>query len=472
MNGGRNAHTRRGIIRAGSSIVAGITAVRSFPTVTATRGELSAESFRLNGSLSEVATTNTHFVVGSDTGYVNGYGIKSGTEPWTQTSINGGVVTSGLSSSDGRVFVATDRGELYGLDGETGAVEWSQRLTGNPRGVRATPDAVLAFDGDTGAVTRLSEDGSRVWVQSPPEETEFGYSPTTDPRNYLQRPLLTDTGAVVVTDQERVYAYSYADGSRLFEKRPVSRVNNIGFVNAVDDEGYVYVPTSEGLAKMNARTGTVERIWTEYQEWGYATYAGYSSEVFVLIDDRLSRIDRDTGDRLWGVPVTFDRTVGSYTDELLTITEGDESDGGNLFSSIDPATGGANIERTLNGSNVDGYTAPVRGKNAYAFSGNVASGSDYLWLLRPSSGDAAETADAGGPGTPSGQATVRGQQETGDRHGITGSTGGGDGITGSTDGRENGDDGVGFRSTLLTGIGVLVAAVLSIYAVLRRNQQT
>lgn len=172
------------------------------------------------------------------------FSTHAGELRWTFAT--GGTVNSSPAlGAGGTLYVGSDDGRLYALDGATGAQKWAF-LTGGP--ISFSPavgtDGTVYFrssDENFYALDGLS--GARKWV-----------FPTGFPGNATTSPALGADGTVFVGSESNFYALDGATGVQKWAQ-PWARS---GLSPAVGADGTVYVSSDGKLHALNAATGATK----------------------------------------------------------------------------------------------------------------------------------------------------------------------------------------------------------------------
>lgn len=103
------------------------------------------------------------------------------------------------------LVVATDDGQVHGLDTTCGEVEWTTDLPTSRGGYTAIENGTVYVSPGSKLVALSAEDGSERWRWTEPTDAHLSYSPVA----------VGDT--VVVLTAQRIYAIDAADGRKLWE---------------------------------------------------------------------------------------------------------------------------------------------------------------------------------------------------------------------------------------------------------------
>jgi hypothetical protein len=413
----------------------------------------------LGGAPTQPVTHDGAVYVGDTEGNVFGYDVRSGADRF-QASVDGAIPKYGLAVTGSAVAVATESGELLILDPDDGSVERRILLGGSPAGLTTLDRFVFVFD-DSGSLTKYDLDaGETTWTRT-----------VTDQKVRKPQTVLATENRMTLLVKNRVLLVSPTEGE------VVDRVTSDsmwagpfrGWTGTFSNDGrtayIVETFRSNALHIVDLESGVGQRI--EYEGSGTSTCGPAAGMFFLGGGDSVQAFDEATGTEQWRVEFTTSGLSIDVFGERLVMagSTGDRA----LIRAIDVTSRAIDwsvdlteIEAFLaSGASNYTFTKPVRTGEYYSVTGS-AEGDNWIAAFGPSS-SVAETTNDGGSGAPSGQTVSREQEEPMGGDPATDSNAGG--------GTGNGGGGGGSSSVLLTGVGVLVTAVLSIYVVLKRNQQ-
>lgn len=215
----------------------------------------------------------------------------------------------GLAIGSGILAVTTGFGELSALNPETGAVLWQQKLEAPVSGAPAVADGMVYVGGRDSRAWAVDATNGRVkWqLSNTPELTGFlgAGSPVLSDRLALFPFASGEVMAALRQSGVRVWT-SLVSGER--PGRAYTGVRDFSGSPVIVDN-VVYAGTSAG--RLSAMTSGGERIWTAREGAADAVSVAGGS-VFVVSDQaELLRLDAETGERIWGVPLPY------YTKERI-----------------------------------------------------------------------------------------------------------------------------------------------------------
>jgi outer membrane protein assembly factor BamB len=220
------------------------------------------------------------------------------------TDKDGEATGGGIAFADGTIFASTGFGELFAIEATSGAVKWRQKL-----------DAPLtsAPTVDGGLVYVVSRD-SQAWALDTAQGRIKWQLPGT-PAN-----AVINGGAGPAIDQ-RLVVFPFGSGEltgalkksgiRVWGSSVAGQRKGVAYASISDVtgdpvivDGVIYAANQAGrLVAMKASSG--ERIWTA-QEGAYSPVWPSGDSVFLVSDrNELLRLDRVTGERIWGVELPY-----------------------------------------------------------------------------------------------------------------------------------------------------------------------
>ncbi|AHG01581.1 hypothetical protein HALLA_04070 (plasmid) [Halostagnicola larsenii XH-48] len=243
---------------------------------------------------------NGHRGLAADGGYDLG-GVTVAFDRWhapggrPSTYVHGGPRPSTTVAADGMLYAPSpDESSLYALNANSGAVEWSTRLTADVHPAPNRPavrNGTVYATGPIGTVTALdAETGDREW------ETDL--EPLVDDeRQYLatNAPTVTDAG-LIVPGERAVDLRALEDGSRLW--RYVHDGSAEDGSAAVANGLVVVADGEESLHGIDLETG--DQRWTvEYElDIDPVIADGVVYLAYTWLPE-LHAFDAETGDHLW-----------------------------------------------------------------------------------------------------------------------------------------------------------------------------
>ncbi len=221
------------------------------------------------------------------------------TAAWTFTT--GGPVYSSPTCDEGLVYVGSDDGRLYCLDGQSGTAQWSYLTGGLIRCKPAIADSMVYVESDDGFVHACNKKtGTRVWRTFVGNTGDKRVLPdlTTSGGNtwdYMQSSPCIDSGVVYVGSADScVYAMSSQTGSVLW----TARTGNIVRSSPCVVGGKVYVGSwDKYIYAINKTDGSV--AWS-FNTGGFVPssprvshgtlYCGSRSGYFYALDAALGTL--------------------------------------------------------------------------------------------------------------------------------------------------------------------------------------
>ena len=210
----------------------------------------------------------------------------------------------GLAFGDGSLFVTTGFGELTALNAATGATQWVQDLESGASGAPTFSDGVVYVVTNNSIGWAIDATTGRILWQVLGATSEIGITGGAAPVIAGQQVIFPlPSGQIVAANSgpgEQTWAASVA-GERL--GRAFSRFADIS-ADPVIADGAVYVGNHSGrAAAFNAANGL--RIWRANEgALSAVTVAGGS--VFLVSDEnRLIRLDAETGEAIWARDLPF-----------------------------------------------------------------------------------------------------------------------------------------------------------------------
>lgn len=217
---------------------------------------------------------------------------------------DGDATGGGISFADGMIFATTGFGELFALEATSGAVIWRQKL-----------DAPLtsAPTVDDGLVYVVSRD-SKAWAL----DTKLGRIKWQLPGTPSNAVISGGAGPAIAS---RLVVFPFSSGElagalkksgiRVWGSSVAGQRKGVSYAvlsdvtgDPVIVDGVVYAANQAGRAvAMKASSG--ERIWTA-REGAYSPVWPSGDSVFLVSDqNELLRLDRETGERIWGVELPY-----------------------------------------------------------------------------------------------------------------------------------------------------------------------
>ncbi len=206
------------------------------------------ERIDLEALYGEPAVSDDVVYVGAYDGSVHALDLATGRPKWAQPFLADGPVIAGVVVDGGSLYVASDDGNLYVLDRETGEAKGQPFAAGDS--IWATPllaDGILYVAAVNGKLFALDSDLRNTWDE--PFEAEGGL---------LSDPVLADGLILVGGIGRRLYAVDAATGREEWS----FKADNWFWGRPLVDETTVYAPNLGGrLYALSLQTG--EPVWEE-----------------------------------------------------------------------------------------------------------------------------------------------------------------------------------------------------------------
>lgn len=210
----------------------------------------------------------------------------------------------GLAYENGQVFATSGFGALVALDAATGAIQWRQRTDASVTAAPAVKDGIVYVVSRDNQAWAIKADDGRVQWQLPgtpsPSGLLGGAAPAVSDRLAIFPFASAEVVATLRKSGIRVWGATVAGQRR---GRVYARVTDITGDPVIDGD-VVYVGNQSGrVAAMRAAGGA--RIWTA-EEGAYGPVWPAGGSVFLVSDQgELVRLDAETGERIWGVPLPY-----------------------------------------------------------------------------------------------------------------------------------------------------------------------
>lgn len=217
----------------------------------------------------------------------------------------GGATGGGLAVAGERLFAATGFGEVVAMDASSGKVLWRQRVDAPVAGAPASDGETVYVSGRDGSAWAMdASDGKLVWQVAGTPGTA-GYvgsaAPTIGDRAVIFPSAGGDLMAVLkIGGGTKIWQVSLA-GKRL--GRAYALTPDITG-DAVIDGKMIYAGSGAGrTAAISASSG--ERIWSA-GEGALGPVAVAGGSLFMVNDEaELVRLDAETGEVIWAVPMPY-----------------------------------------------------------------------------------------------------------------------------------------------------------------------
>jgi outer membrane protein assembly factor BamB len=230
--------------------------------------------------LSSPAVVNGMVYVGSNDGSVYCLNGSSGAFVWSY--LTGGAVSSSPAVANGMVYVGSDDDNVYALNAATGASVWNYTTGGHVDSSPAVADgAVYVGSADHNFYCLNESNGAFVWSYS------TGGTVSSSP-------AVANGMVYVGSNDNNVYALNAATGASVWNYTTGAWV---GFSPAVAD-GAVYVGSSDNnLYCLNASTGMLVWNYTAGLAWSSPAVAG--GDVYVGLEDGICCLNGLSGKLVW-----------------------------------------------------------------------------------------------------------------------------------------------------------------------------
>ena len=296
-------------------------------------------------------------------GYVRSLGAR-GQEAWHFAV--GNRFYAGATAAEGIVYVPGTDGQLYALDGKTGALKWKyaagEALATAPV---LTPELVLvASQSDTlFAVKRATGQLAWLYRRDPPSGFTIHRSAA---------PAVRGQTAWVGFSDGTLVSLDLADGSVRWEKSLApsggAQFVDVDTTPVLDDSGHLYAASyAGGLFSLDADTGDV--VWTSVTR-GITSLLLHGNVLVATGDDRLDAYLADTGSLIWSQSLQERAGLEPVLVKGMLLVPSQRS---LLF--VDPRTGHSRLSWNP-GAGISA-TPRVVGAKAYVLSNN-----GYIYALR------------------------------------------------------------------------------------------
>ena len=273
------------------------------------KARITADPVVAGGRIFTMDSATTVVATGSD-----------GTTLWSRaltpaTDKDGDATGGGLAFADGTIFATTGFGELFAIEATSGAVLWRQKLDA-PLTSAPTVDGGLVYviSRDSQAWALDTKQGRIKWqLPGTPSVAVIngGAGPAIAPRLVVLPFGSGELAGALKKSGIRVWGSSVAGQRKGVAYAGISDVTG----DPVIVDGVIYTGNQSGrVVALKASSG--ERIWTA-REGTYSPVWPSGDSVFLVSDqNELLRLDRETGDRIWGVELPY------YTRRKLTKRDG------------------------------------------------------------------------------------------------------------------------------------------------------
>jgi outer membrane protein assembly factor BamB len=288
----------------------------------------------------------------------------------------------GLAYGAGRLFAATEQGELIAIDPASGGIVWRQKLESPAAGTPTVENGVVYVVGrDSTAWAINASNGKVEWqVMGTPSVTGIaGSAAPAVAGNTVLFPMGNgDLAAVLKQSGLQVWAASIA-GARL--GRGYTAVIDIAG-DPVVAGGVTYVGNQSGrLSALDTASGTV--LWSAHDA-AYGAVLPVGGSVFLISDEaKLVRLDAETGEPIWSVDMPYFVPSREKKRAEITAHYGPVLAGGRLV--VASGDGVIRMFNPTNGALVGSVDLPGGAASAPALAGGmmyVVSGNGQLHAFR------------------------------------------------------------------------------------------
>ncbi|OAT48108.1 outer membrane protein assembly factor BamB [Providencia heimbachae] len=263
------------------------------------------------------------------------------------------LLSGGLTISDDKIFIGTERGTVIALNKEDGQVAWDVEVAGEALSKPIVSNDLVMVHTSNGQLQALDMNSGEIkWTvnMDTPSLSLRGES----------APSVAFGAAIVGGDNGRVSAVLLSQGQLIWQQRisQVTSSTEIGRLDDVDmtpiiDDGKVYAIAYNGtLAALDMRSGQI--LWK--RELGSVSDMVLSGENLYLVDqnDRVLSIRKSDGVTLWTQEELLNR--GLSAPEMFNgyLVVGDKE---GYLHWLDMATGGFVAQNKLNSSGI--HSRPV-----------------------------------------------------------------------------------------------------------------
>jgi outer membrane protein assembly factor BamB len=294
----------------------------------------------------------SHTGVNPEENVLNASNVSGLTKQWSYTT--GGDVESSAIVDEDVVYVGSDDGTVYAINGSTGSLVWSYTTGGS---VFSSPTLQEGLSEDTEMIFVGSEDGKVYALTAASGQLRWTYN-TGAP--VVSSPEVVGNVVYVGSSNDKVYALNTANGSVLWSYA----TQDIVYSSPAIANGVVYVGSLDGnVYALSATDGSL--LWTyTTQDIVYSSPSVVNGIVYVgAYDGNVYALNASTGIAIW-VYSTGNAVVSSPAVDNGVVYVGSNDD--NLYA-LNATTGSLEWNDTTGG--------PVRSSPTVA-NGVVYIGSD------------------------------------------------------------------------------------------------
>ncbi|MBS0922886.1 outer membrane protein assembly factor BamB [Providencia sp. JGM181] len=258
------------------------------------------------------------------------------------------LLSGGLTISDDKIFIGTERGTVIALNKENGEVLWDVEVAGEALSKPVVSGDMVVIHTSNGQLQALdTATGAIKWTvnMDTPSLSLRGES----------APAVAFGAAIVGGDNGRVSAVLLSQGQLIWQQRIslVTSSTEIGRLNDVDmtpviDDGKVYAIAYNGtLAALDMRSG--QMLWK--RDLGSINDMVLSGDTLYLVDqtDRVLAVRKSDGVTLWTQDQLLNRGLSAPEVYNGYIVVGDKE---GYLHWLDTSTGGFVAQNKLNSSGI------------------------------------------------------------------------------------------------------------------------
>ncbi|TDT77511.1 putative pyrroloquinoline-quinone binding quinoprotein [Litoreibacter halocynthiae] len=220
------------------------------------------------------------------------------------TDKDGDATGGGLAFADGTIYATTGFGELFAIEATSGAVKWRQKLDAPLTSAPTVEGGLVYVVSRDSQAWALDTTHGRIKWQLPgtPSNAAIsgGAGPAIAPRLVVFPFSSGELAGALKKSGIRVWGSSVAGKRKGVAYATISDVTG----DPVIVDGVIYAANQSGrVVAMKASSG--ERIWTA-REGSYSPVWPSGDSVFLVSDqNELLRLDRATGERIWGTELPY-----------------------------------------------------------------------------------------------------------------------------------------------------------------------
>jgi eukaryotic-like serine/threonine-protein kinase len=213
----------------------------------------------------------------------------------TWTFKTGGPVYSSPTSDNGFVYIGSDDGKMYCLEGESGLIKWTFETGGLIRCKPAIVDTFAYFESDDGNLYAVNKNsGTKIWnLDIGNNITRILPNPNTSYWDYMQSSPCVDSGSVYAGSGDGyLYSVNAQTGSLHWKTKTGDIIRSSpcvyqSYVYVGSNDGYIYAlnKTDGSIAwKYNTASGSYKRVINSPRIYNGTVYCGSRSGYFNAID--------------------------------------------------------------------------------------------------------------------------------------------------------------------------------------------